>query len=285
MNDARHADAPPDANQAGQAGQADDAPGPVVHTRVDEGVLVVVLDRPKANAIDAATSREMGRVFAGFRDDPSLRVAVLTGAGDRFFSAGWDLGAAAAGEDFEADYGEGGFGGFCELPGRHKPVVCAVNGMAVGGGFEIAMAAEFVVAADHARFFLPETGLGIIPDAGVIRLPRMLPPVVANEVLYGGRRLDASEAERWGLVNKVVPAADLEDAAMELAGRIASAAPLAVEAVMAIDRATRHLPLGEAFGYLRSGDLEAYERMLGSEDAEEGPRAFAEKRNPYWQGA
>ncbi|HIE68428.1 MAG: enoyl-CoA hydratase-related protein [Acidimicrobiales bacterium] len=282
MNDARHADALPDANQAGQA---DDAPGPVVHTRVDEGVLVVVLDRPKANAIDAATSRELGRVFAGFRDDPSLRVAVFTGAGDRFFSAGWDLGAAAAGEDFEADYGEGGFGGFCELPGRHKPVVCAVNGMAVGGGFEIAMAAEFVVAADHARFFLPETGLGIIPDAGVIRLPRMLPPVVANEVLYGGRRLDASEAERWGLVNKVVPAADLEEAAMELAGRIASAAPLAVEAVMAIDRATRHLPLGEAFGHLRSGDLEAYERMLGSEDAEEGPRAFAEKRNPYWQGA
>ena len=282
MTDARHADALPDANQAGQA---DDAPVPVVHTRVDEGVLVVVLDRPKANAIDAATSRELGRVFAGFRDDPSLRVAVFTGAGDRFFSAGWDLGAAAAGEDFEADYGEGGFGGFCELPGRHKPVVCAVNGMAVGGGFEIAMAAEFVVAADHARFFLPETGLGIIPDAGVIRLPRMLPPVVANEVLYGGRRLDASEAERWGLVNKVVPAADLEEAAMELTGRIASAAPLAVEAVMAIDRATRHLPLGEAFGHLRSGDLEAYERMLGSEDAEEGPRAFAEKRNPYWQGA
>ena len=279
MNDANQAD---DANQAGQA---DGASGPVVRTRVDEGVLVVVLDRPKANAIDAATSREMGRVFAGFRDDPSLRVAVLTGAGERFFSAGWDLGAAAAGEEFEADYGEGGFGGFCELPGRHKPVVCAVNGMAVGGGFEIAMAAEFVVAADHARFFLPETGLGIIPDAGAIRLPRLLPPVVANEVLYGGRRLDASEAERCGLVNKVVPAADLEDAAMELAGRIASAAPLAVEAVMAIDRATRHLPLGEAFGHLRSGDLEAYERMLRSEDAKEGPRAFAEKRNPYWQGA
>ena len=271
-------------NDANQAGQADDAPGPVVHTRVDGGVLVVVLDRPKANAIDAATSREMGRVFAGFRDDPSLRVAVLTGAGERFFSAGWDLGAAAAGEEFEADYGEGGFGGFCELPGRHKPVVCAVNGMAVGGGFEIAMAAEFVVAADHARFFLPETGLGIIPDAGSIRLPRLLPPVVANEVLYGGRRLDAFEAERCGLVNKVVPAADLEDAAMELADRIASAAPLAVEAVMAIDRATRHLPLGEAFGYLRSGGLEAYERMLRSEDAKEGPRAFTEKRDPYWQG-
>ena len=117
MNDANQAD---DANKVSQA---DDAPGPVVHTRVDGGVLVVVLDRPKANAIDAATSREMGRVFAGFRDDPSLRVAVLTGAGERFFSAGWDLGAAAAGEEFEADYGEGGFGGFCELPGRPKPWV------------------------------------------------------------------------------------------------------------------------------------------------------------------
>ena len=159
-------------------------------------VLEIVLERPKANAIDAATSRELSRVFVAFRDDPDLRVAVLTGVGDRFFSAGWDLGAAADGEDFEADYGEGGFGGFCELPNRHKPVICAVNGMAVGGGFEIAMAAEFVLAADHATFFLPETGLGIIPDAGVIRLPRQLPAAVANEVLYGGRRLGAAEAER-----------------------------------------------------------------------------------------
>ena len=256
----------------------------VVRTTVDGPVLDVVLDRPKANAIDAATSRELSRVFAAFRDDPALRVAVLTGAGGRFFSAGWDLGAAAEGEDFEADYGEGGFGGFCELPDRNKPVVCAVNGMAVGGGFELAMAAEFVVAADHATFFLPETGLGIIPDAGAIRLPRQLPPVVANEVLFGQRRLDAAEAERWGLVNRVVPADELSAAARELAGRIAAAAPLAVEAVMAIDLATGHRSLDEAFGHLRSGHLEAYERMLASEDALEGPRAFIEQRDPYWQG-
>jgi len=156
--------------------------------------------------------------------------------------------------------------------------------MAVGGGFEIAMAAEFVVAVEHATFFLPETGLGIIPDAGAIRLPRQLPAVVANEVLYGGRRLDAAEAERWGLVNRVVPADDLSAAARELAGRIAAAAPLAVEAVMAIDRATGHRSLNEAFGHLRSGHLEAYERMLASEDALEGPRAFTEQRDPYWQG-
>ena len=263
---------------------AHDASRSPVSTRIHDGVLEVVLDRPKANAIDAAASRELGRVFAGFRDDPSLRVAVFTGAGDRFFSAGWDLGAAAAGEEFEADYGEGGFGGFGELPERNKPVVCAVNGLAVGGGFEIAMAAEFVLAADHAQFFLPETSLGIIPDVGAIRLPRMLPPVVANEVLFGGRRLDAMEAERWGLVNRVVPASDLRDAALELAGRIAAAAPLAVEAVMAIDRATRQLSTDEAFVHLRSGDLEAYGRMLTSEDAQEGPRAFTEKRDPHWQG-
>ena len=255
-----------------------------VRTTADGPVLHVVLDRPKANAIDAATSRELSGVFVDFRADPDLRVAVLTGVGDRFFSAGWDLGAAANGEDFEADYGEGGFGGFCELPDRHKPVICAVNGMAVGGGFEIAMAAEFVVAADHATFFLPETGLGIIPDAGAIRLPRKLPPAVANEVLYGGRRLGAAEAERWGLVNRVVPAGELAHTAAELAHRIAGAAPLAVEAVMAIDRATGHRSLDEAFVHLRSGVLEPYERMLASEDALEGPRAFSEGRDPHWQG-
>jgi len=253
-------------------------------TSGDGTVLEVVLDRPKANAIDAATSRELSRVFAAFRDDPSLRVAILSGGGDRFFSAGWDLGAAADGEEFEADYGEGGFGGFVELPDRTKPVICAVNGMAVGGGFEIAMAAEFVVAADHARFWTPEAGLGIIPDAGTIRLPRLLPPAIANEMLYAGRRIDAEEAHRWGLVNTVVPADELMDAARRLAGRIAAAAPLAVAAIMEIDRATRHQSLDEAFATMRSGDLPIYQAMLGSEDAAEGPTAFAEKREPSWKG-
>ncbi len=250
----------------------------------NDGVLEVVLDRPKANAIDAATSRELSSVFAGFRDDPELRVAIFTGAGERFFSAGWDLDAAVGGEAFEADYGEGGFGGFPELPGRNKPVICAVNGLAVGGGFEIALAADLVVAAEHAAFFMPETGLGIIPDAGAIRLPRILPPVVANEVLYAGRRLKADEALQWGIVNAVVPIDRLLDEARALAARIMASAPLAVEAVIAVDRATRSLTLDEAFAHLRSGELDAYERMLASEDAEEGPRAFTEGRDPHWQG-
>lgn len=255
-----------------------------ITTSGDGAVLEVVLDRPKANAIDAATSREMSRIFADFRDDPELRVAILTGGGERFFSAGWDLNAAADGEDFEADYGEGGFGGFVELPNRTKPVICAVNGMAVGGGFEIAMAAEFVVAADHARFWLPEAGLGIIPDAGAIRLPRQLPPMVANEVLYAGRRMDADEALRWGLVNAVVSADRLMDEARELAGRILTSAPLAVGAIMEIDQSTSHLPLDDAFVTMRSGDLPIYQQMLASDDAAGGPATFGDDGPPRWKG-
>lgn len=255
-----------------------------VKTRTEGAVLEVTLDRPRANAIDAETSRELGRVFAEFRDDPGLRVAIFTGAGERFFSAGWDLRAAAEGEEFEADYGVGGFGGFTELPERNKPVICAVNGLAVGGGFEIALAAELVVVADHAEFFLPETGLGFIPDAGAVRLPRILPPVVANEVLYAGRHLTAAEAMRWGLVNAVIPAEELMGVARDLAAKVVSAAPLSVEAVMAIARSTGHLALQEAFELMRSGGLEAYERMLASDDSDEGPRAFTEQRDPVWKG-
>ena len=247
-------------------------------------MLEVTLDRGKANAIDAATSRELSRVFAEFRDDPDLRVAILTGAGDRFFCAGWDLNAAAEGEEFEADYGEGGFGGFVELPGLLKPVIAAVNGMAVGGGFEIVLAADLVVAAEHARFWLPEASLGLVPDSGSVRLPRMLPPVVANEILYAGRRLDAAEAQRWGLVNSVVAASDLMSEARALAARVVEAAPLSVAAVGQIRDRTRHLPLADAFELLRSGELAAYEAMLGSADAAEGPTAFTEGRAPRWQG-
>ena len=247
-------------------------------------MLEVALDRGKANAIDAATSRELSRVFAEFRDNPDLRVAILTGAGDRFFCAGWDLNAAAEGEEFEADYGEGGFGGFVELPGLLKPVIAAVNGMAVGGGFEIVLAADLVVAAEHARFWLPEASLGLVPDSGSVRLPRMLPPVVANEILYAGRRLDAAEAQRWGLVNSVVGASELMGEARTLAARVVEAAPLSVAAVGQIRDRTRHLPLADAFELLRSGELAAYEAMLGSADAAEGPTAFTEGRAPRWQG-
>lgn len=262
----------------------DPVPDSAVTAIVDGPVLEVTLNRPKANAIDAATSRELSAVFARFRDDPAQRVAIFTAAGDRFFSAGWDLNAAAAGEEFEADYGEGGFGGFGELPGLRKPVICAVNGMAVGGGFEIVLAADLVVAAEGARFWLPEAELGIVADVASIRLPRMLPPVVANEVLYAGRRIDATEALRWGLVNAVVGRDQLLAEARALAERVLQAAPLSVAAVIEIGARTGHLPLSDAFELLRSGNLDAYEAMLASEDSQEGPRAFAEGRSPRWQG-
>lgn len=247
-------------------------------------VLEVTIDRPKANAIDAETSRFMGGVFTAFRDDPELRVAIVTGAGERFFSAGWDLNAAAGGEDFEADYGPGGFGGFPELPNLDKPVIAAVNGLAVGGGFELALAADLIVASEDAEFFLPEAFVGVMPDAGAIRLPRRLPRAIAHEMLYTGRRMSAQEADLWGLVNTVVAAGDVMDRAREMAAEIVKAAPLSIAAIKQTVRETEGLTLEDAFSHLRSGAVEAYQKMLASEDAKEGPKAFAEKREPVWRG-
>ena len=245
-------------------------------------VLEVVLDRPKANAIDAATSRELGLVFQKFMAHPNQRVAIFTGEGEKFFSAGWDLNAASEGESFESDYGVGGFGGFPELPHRSKPIIAAVNGMAVGGGFEIAMAAELIVAAEHATFSLPEAKVGVLPDAGSVRLPRLLPAALANEVLLAGRTLTATELRDHGMVNVVAPAGGLMDTARELALRICASAPLSVAAILDIQRDVENLPLREAMARLRTNV--AYKQAIDSHDAQEGPRAFSEKRAPKWTG-
>ena len=248
-------------------------------------LLEVVIDRPKANAINAATSRSMGEVFQDFREDSEYRVAIVTGAGDRFFSAGWDLKAAAEGESYEADWGLGGFGGFTEAEGLNKPVICAVNGVAAGGGFEMVLAADLVVAADTAQFLLPEARLGFPPDTASIRLPRALPAAVAKEMLLTGRRMDIAEAQQWGLVNQVVPAPELMTAARRLAERICQSAPLAVEAILEMITATQPLGVTEALSYVRAGKTPAYRKALDSDDALEGPRAFAEQRPPRWTGA
>jgi crotonobetainyl-CoA hydratase len=257
-----------------------------VRTERRGAVLEITLDRPKANAIDTATSRELADAFTTLRDDPGLRVAILTGGGDRFFSAGWDLKAAADGEAADADHGPGGFAGLTEMFDLDKPVIAAVNGMAVGGGFELVLACDLVVAAEErAKMFLPEVTIGLIPDAGgVFRLPRRLPRTIAVEMLLTGRRMSPEEAAGWGLVNEVVPAEVLLERARELADRIVAAAPLAIAAAKEVLRATEHLGVEDAYARLRSGECGAYETMLRSHDIVEGPRAFAEGREPRWQG-
>jgi crotonobetainyl-CoA hydratase len=247
-------------------------------------VLEVTIDRPKANAIDAKTSRVMGEVFAGFRDDPDLRCAILTGAGEKFFCPGWDLKAAAAGEAPDSDYGVGGFGGLQELPGLNKPVVAAVNGLAFGGGFEIMISADIILAAEHATFALPEINSGTLADAATIKLPRRIPYHVAVELLFTGRRMGAAEAKHWGIVNEIVPADQLMLRARELADLLSRGPPLVYAAIKETLRETMHLPIQEAFDLVTKRKLKSVDALYSSEDQLEGARAFAEKRKPVWRG-
>lgn len=256
-----------------------------VHIEHRGSALLITLDRPKANAIDCATSLELYEALAEFEQNPSLQVAIITGAGQRFFSAGWDLKGAAAGEAVDAHHGPGGFAGLTELFSLTKPVIAAVNGMAVGGGFELVLACDLIVAADHAQFFLPEAQIGIAPDSGgVFRLPKRLPRAVAMEMLLTGSRLSAEEALRWGLVNAVVAPDELIATALALAGRVAASAPLAQQAIMELVSAGESISVQQAFELQRSRTLPAYRRMLQSQDAEEGSNAFAEGRPPIWKG-
>ena len=255
-----------------------------IKTRTEGGVLEVTLDRPKANAIDLATSREMGEVFAGFRDDPDLRVAIITGAGDKFFCAGWDLKAAAGGEAVDGDYGAGGFGGLQELPDLNKPVIATVNGIACGGGLELALSADIILAADHATFALPEIRSGTVADAASIKMPKRIPYHIAMEMLLTGRWLDVDEALRWGFVNRAVPADELMSEAWNLARQLAAGPPLVYAAIKEIVRDAEDAKFQDALSRITGRKLATVDRLYASDDQLEGARAFAEGRDPVWKG-
>lgn len=255
-----------------------------IKTRRDGAILEVTLDRPKANAIDLATSRIMGEVFADFRDDPDLRVAIITGGGDKFFCPGWDLKAAADGDAVDGDYGLGGFGGLQELPGLNKPVIAAVNGICCGGGLELALSADIILAADHASFALPEIRSGTVADAASVKLPKRIPYHIAMELLLTGRWFDTTEALNWGLINHVYPGSDLMDQAWELARLLASGPPLVYAAIKEVVRDAEDAKFQDAMNRITRSQLPSIARLYTSDDQLEGARAFAEKRDPVWTG-
>lgn len=255
-----------------------------IKTEIRGHVLEVTLDRPKANAIDLATSRIMGQVFRDFRDDPNLRVAIITGAGEKFFCPGWDLKAAADGDAVDGDYGVGGFGGLQELPHMNKPVIAAINGICCGGGLELALSADILLAADHATFALPEIRSGTVADAASIKLPKRIPYHIAMEMLLTGRWIDAEEAARWGMINQIHPAADLMAKAREMADLLASGPPLVYAAIKEVVREAEDMKFQDALNRITKSQLKTVETLYRSEDQLEGARAFAEKREPVWKG-
>lgn len=257
----------------------------VVQTRREGAILEVTLDRPKANAIDLATSRLMGQTFKAFRDDPELRVAIVRTAGEKFFSAGWDLKSAANGDAVDGDYGVGGFAGLQELRDLNKPVIAAVNGMAVGGGFELALSADLIYATEHSSFALPEIRAGTLADAATVKLPKRIPYHVAMDLLFTGRWMDVQEAHRWGLVNEILAdEATLMARVWDIARLLASGPPLVFASIKEVAREAEAMTFQNAMNYITKRKFATVDELYDSEDNLEGFKAFAEKREPVWKG-
>ncbi len=245
-------------------------------------IFEITIDRPTANAIDLKASLALNKAIETLRDDADMRVGIITGAGERFFSPGWDLKAAAAGEDSDEYWGAGGFGGLNHPRNLNKPVIAAVNGIACGGGFEIVLGTDLIVMEEHAKFALPEINVGVLADAGSIKLRRRIPYHVAMDILLTGRWLDAKEALHWGLANHVVPKGQALAKAREIARQLADGPPLLFPAIKQLLRHSEMIAEHEAF--LLHDSLDLVQRVVRSEDLKEGTRAFTEKRKPRWTG-
>jgi crotonobetainyl-CoA hydratase len=255
-----------------------------VHFELRDHVARVTIDRPDVmNAVDAATERELESIWSRIEADRSLRAVVLTGAGERAFCTGADMKnhSGSSGLEYWASARPNGFGGIALRQTLDVPVIARVNGHAAGGGFEMVLGCDIVVAAENATFSLPEARVGRLPlDGGMTLLQRQIPFRAAMGIMLTGRRVHAPEALKLGIVNEVVPLADLDAVVERWLGDITACAPLSIRAIKQVVRRTAHLTAGEA----QAQRLPALVDALNSVDAAEGVKAFVEKRKPVWTG-
>ncbi|MCC6383232.1 MAG: enoyl-CoA hydratase/isomerase family protein [Dehalococcoidia bacterium] len=252
----------------------------IIYEKKDAVALLTLNREKQLNSINAQTSREMQTAWEDFRDDPQLRVAILTGMGEKAFSTGMDLVATAQGENqFEGRPAP--FGGFTKRMPIYKPIIAAVNGYCLAGGLELALACDIRICVPEARFGLPEVRWAIMPGAGgTQRLPRAIPQAWANYMILTGEQIDAETASRIGLVSHVVPREELLDRAFQIANVICERGPLAVRTAKEAILRGQDMPLDHGLAY----EDVLLGRLMATEDAQEGPRAFAEKRKPEYRG-